>query len=192
MKYLLFSIFAFFSPVKDDSKNYEITRKYETQKYDLILSENDFEIRFYHTSLKAKVVSNRNSNSNFYKLFQFISGNNSKGQKIAMTTPVYMKNSESSNTMEFVLPSSYNINTISEPNDKSIEIYESEEKYFACVRYGGYSNSRKFNLHSKKLIEKLDELNIKTVGNVFYVSYDSPYKVINRRNEVMIEIDYQH
>ena len=191
MKYLLFSIFTFFSPVKDDSKNLEITKKYETQKYDLILSEKDFEIRFYHSSLKAKVVSNRNSNGNFYKLFQFISGNNSKGEKIAMTTPVYMKNSESLNTMEFVLPSSYNISTISEPNDKTIEIYESEEKFYACIRYGGYSNARKFNLHSKKLIEKLSELNIKTVGSVFFVSYDSPYKIINRRNEVMIEIDYQ-
>ena len=70
---------------------------------DVIFQEENFEIRFYDSALKAKVVSNRNSNSNFYKLFQFISGNNSKGQKIAMTTPVYMKNSESSNTMEFVL-----------------------------------------------------------------------------------------
>ena len=68
--------------------------KYETQKYDLIFSEDDFEIRFYHSSLKAKVVSQRNANGNFYKLFQFISGNNSKGEKIAMTTPVYMKNDD--------------------------------------------------------------------------------------------------
>ena len=71
--------------------------KYETQKYDLIFSEDDFEIRFYHSSLKAKVVSQRNSNGNFYKLFQFISGNNSKGEKIAMTTPVYMKNNDNTN-----------------------------------------------------------------------------------------------
>ena len=32
----------------------------------------DFEIRFYHSSLKAKVVSQKNANGNFYKLFQFI------------------------------------------------------------------------------------------------------------------------
>ena len=83
--------------------------KYETQKYDLIFSEDDFEIRFYHSSLKAKVVSQRNANGNFYKLFQFISGNNSKGEKIAMTTPVYMKNDDNSNTMEFVMPASYDI-----------------------------------------------------------------------------------
>ena len=59
------------------------TNKYETQKYDTILSDDDFEIRFYHTSLKAKVVSNGGANSNFYKLFRFISGNNSNGEKIA-------------------------------------------------------------------------------------------------------------
>ena len=167
------------------------TNKYETQKYDLIFSDENFEIRFYHSSLKAKVVSERSANGNFYKLFQFISGNNSKGEKIAMTTPVYMKDEENSNTMEFVMPSSYNIESISKPNDESIEIYESEAKYFACVRYGGYYNSGKFNTHSKKLIEKLSELNIKTRGDLFYVSYNSPYKVFNRRNEVMVEIEYQ-
>ena len=42
--------------------------KYETQKYDLIFSEDEFEIRFYPSSLKAKVVSTRNANGNFYKL----------------------------------------------------------------------------------------------------------------------------
>lgn len=180
MKYILLILFVLVSSIR-----------YETQKYDVIVSDDDFEIRFYHSSLKAKVVSNRNANGNFYKLFQFISGNNSKGEKIAMTTPVYMKNDERSNTMEFVMPSSYNIESISKPNDESIEIYESQPKYFACIRYGGYSNSKKFNMYSKKLIEKLSGLNIKTVGDLFYVSYNSPYKVFNRRNEVMAEIEYQ-
>jgi len=180
MKYIFITLLMLFS-----------SSKYETQKYDLIFSEDEFEIRFYPSSLKAKVVSTRNANGNFYKLFQFISGNNSKSEKIEMTTPVYMKEDNNTNTMEFVMPSSYNMESISKPNDESVEIYESEAKYFACVRYGGYSNSGKFNTHSKKLIEKLSELNIKTKGDLFYVSYNSPYKVFNRRNEVMVEIEYQ-
>ena len=107
-----------------------------------------------------------------------------------MTTPVYMKNNDNSNTMEFVMPSSYKLESISKPNDDNVVLYESQAKHFACVRYGGYSNSSKFESNSKKLIEKLSELNIKTVGDLFYVSYNSPYKVFNRRNEVMIEIEY--
>ena len=179
MKYILLSLLMVFS-----------SSKYETQKYDIIFVEDNFEIRFYQATLKAKVVSNRNANGNFYKLFQFISGNNSNSEKIAMTTPVYMKNGDNKNTMEFVMPSSYNIETISKPKDENVVVFESDAKHYACIRYGGYSNSNKFNNHSKKLIEKLSDLNIKTVGEIFYVSYNSPYKVFGRRNEVMVEIDY--
>ena len=165
---------------------------YETQKYDVILSDNNFEIRFYDSSLKAKVASDRSANGNFYKLFQFISGNNSKGEKIAMTTPVYMKNDENQNTMEFVMPSSYNLETISQPKDKDVVIFESEPKYYACVKYGGYSNSKKFDTHSKKLLKKINALNINIKGDIFYVSSNSPYKLFNRRNEAMVEIIYEN
>ena len=165
--------------------------KYETQNYDLILSDKNFEIRFYPSSLKAKVASSKSANGNFYKLFQFISGNNSKGEKIEMTTPVYMKSDDNFNTMEFVMPSSYDMESISKPNDKNIVVYESEAKYYACIRYGGYSNSSKFDKHSQKLIQKLSKLNITSIGDIFYVSYNSPYKVFNRRNEVMVEIKYK-
>ena len=33
-------------------------------------------------------------------------------------------------------------------------------------------------MHSKKLIEKLSELNIETVGDLFYVSYNSPIRFL--------------
>ena len=29
-------------------------------------------------------------------------------------------------------------------------------------------------------------------GDVFYVSYNSPYKLFNRRNEAMVEINYEN
>ena len=37
----------------------------------------------------------------------------------------------------------------------------------------------------------VSRLNIKTKGDLFYVSYNSPYKVFNRRNEVMVEVEYE-
>lgn len=163
---------------------------YETQKYSVILNDDDFEIRYYEPAIKASVTSDENSNNNFYKLFQFISGNNSKNEKIEMTTPVYMKSEDEKNKMEFVMPSKFNMDNISLPNDASISIYETQAKYFACVRYGGYSNSSKFQEHSTRLSEKLREMDIQMIGDIFYVSYNSPYKVFNRRNEVMVEIEY--
>ena len=75
----------------------------ETQKYNVIETLENIEIRFYPPSMKAKVSSNRN----FSKLFQYISGNNEKNEKIAMTTPVYMTEQKGKTTMEFVLPAKY-------------------------------------------------------------------------------------
>ena len=63
-----------------------LSQQNETQKYDVVKSLENIEIRFYPASMKAKVSSNRN----FSKLFKYISGNNDKNEKIAMTTPVYM------------------------------------------------------------------------------------------------------
>ena len=107
-----------------------------------------------------------------------------------MTTPVYMKSEDEKNKMEFVMPSKFNMDNISTPNDTSISIYETQAKYFGCVRYGGYSNSSKFQEHSEILSKKLREMDIKMIGDIFYVSYNSPYKVFNRRNEAMVEIEY--
>ena len=47
---------------------------YETQKYELIMSEDEFEIRFYPAALKAKVISTRNANGNFYNYFNLLAG----------------------------------------------------------------------------------------------------------------------
>jgi effector-binding domain-containing protein len=94
--------------------------------------------------------------------------------------------------MEFVLPSNYDLETISEPNDQDVVIFKSEAKHYACIKYGGYSNSNKFENHSRKLIKKVTEMNLVTKGDVFYVSYNSPYKIFNRRNEAMIEVVYNN
>ena len=40
---------------------------YETQKYDVVLKENNFEIRYYPPVVKAKVLSENGSNKNFMK-----------------------------------------------------------------------------------------------------------------------------
>ncbi len=159
----------------------------ETQKYNVIETLEDIEIRFYPPSMKAKVSSNRN----FSKLFQYISGNNEKNEKIAMTTPVYMTEQKGKTTMEFVLPAKYSKDNAALPKDKDITVYSSKPGYYAAIRFGGYSNSDKVNTHHKKLLEKIKENNISIVSNKpIALSYNSPYKVFNRRNEVLVEINY--
>ena len=97
----------------------------EIQNYEVIKNVEDFEIRFYPPSMKAKVTSDRN----FAKLFRYISGNNVNNEKIAMTAPVYMTSKNGKNTMEFVLPSIYSEKNAVKPIDKDIEVYLSKPGY---------------------------------------------------------------
>lgn len=160
---------------------------YETQKYEVVKQIENIEIRFYPPSLMAKV----SSGGGFMKLFQYISGQNDKNEKMAMTTPVHMKNENNKSTMEFVLPSKYSLDNIANPNDKNIKIYNSKPIYYAAITYGGYSNSEKVKKNHSTLLNKLKAEGFKTINDKpIVLSYNSPYKFFNRRNEVLVEVEF--
>ncbi len=166
------------------------SQKYETHKYETLLSDGNFEVRLYSPVLKAKTYSSKGSSNNFGKLFRYISGYNETNQKISMTTPVYMKDDEKGSMMEFVLPSKFNMNNVSMPKSENIEIYLDKGGYYATIQYGGYSNQYKREKYTKALIEKLKTNNIVLNGDFLYLSYDSPYKFYGRRNEVIVSVIY--
>ena len=160
---------------------------YETQKYEVVKQIENIEIRFYPPSLMAKV----SSGGGFMKLFQYISGQNDKNEKMAMTTPVHMTNENNKSTMEFVLPSKYSLDNIATPNDKNIKIYNSKPGYYAAITYGGYSNSEKVKKNHSTLLNKLKAEDFKTLNDKpIILSYNSPYKFFSRRNEVLVEVDF--
>ena len=166
------------------------SQNYETHNYETLFSDDSFEVRLYDSVLKAKTFSKRGSNNNFGKLFRYISGYNQKNEKISMTTPVYMRTEEEGSMMEFVLPSKYDMNNVSMPLSENVEVYLDQGGHYASVQYGGFSNNSKRNRYSKELINKLQEHDIQSIGEFFYLSYDSPYKFYGRRNEVIIAINY--
>jgi hypothetical protein len=94
--------------------------------------------------------------------------------------------------MEFVLPVKYLEKNIVLPKDNSIEVYKSKEGVFASITYSGYSNSNKISENYRLLVNKLNEKNIPIISNrPIVLSYNSPYKVFNRRNEVLLEVVYR-
>ena len=166
-----------------------MAQKYETQVYEVVKKFDDVEIRFYPEAAKIKIKSNYSRNNNFRKLFEYIAGNNNRSEKIAMTTPVYM--SEDKQMMEFVLPKEYNSGTFPIPNNKEVEAYISSPSYFAVIGYGGFSNKKKERLYKEKLKDVLDSNNINSIKPPQILSYDSPYKFLNRRNEIIVEVDFK-
>ena len=107
-----------------------------------------------------------------------------------MTTPVYMKEDINGSMMEFVLPSTLNENNTSQPLSKDVELYMDQGGVYASITYSGYSNNKKRNKYTSQLNKKLEKMNIDKIGDFVHVSYDSPYKFYNRRNEVIIKVKY--
>ena len=163
---------------------------YESQPYRVISTVDNVEIRFYPPATKVSVEGSLRSNSNFNALFQYISGNNSESEKIAMTTPVYMQNSEESQRMEFVLPSKFVNSDAPQPLQEDVKVYTSKAAHFAAIRFGGYSNSSKVESNTIRLMSVLKAENVEVIGEPILLSYDAPYKFYNRRNEILVEIAY--
>ena len=163
-------------------------QRYESQPYEVIQSLGDLEIRFYPPAMMAKTMAN--TGNPFSTLFRYISGSNQKNEKIEMTTPVYMYPEDGTSAMEFVLPKKYMHQQAPAPSGTNVKIYESKPGYFAAVSYGGYSNATKVKIHTDRLMSEMHKHNLKATSNPVVLSYDSPYKVMNRRNEILVEINY--
>jgi len=165
------------------------SQKYETHSFKTLFSDNNFEIRKYDPVMKARAFS-KSGNNNFMKLFRYISGNNEKNQKISMTTPVYMKEKNNGSMMEFVLPANFNESNTSKPLSKEVELYMDNGGTYASISYGGYSNSVKRKKYTSRLSDIILKMNLDKIGDFVYLSYDSPYKFYNRKNEVIVEVNY--
>jgi len=170
--------------------NWIMGQRYESQPYEILQSMDDLEIRFYPPAMMAKTKAN--TGNPFSTLFRYISGSNQNNEKIEMTTPVHMYPEDGTSAMEFVLPKKYMEQDVPIPSQSNVEIYQSEPGYFAAVRYGGYSNASKVKTHTDRLMGEIQKHNLKAISNPVVLSYDSPYKVMNRRNEIVVEIDYEN
>ena len=76
------------------------------------------------------------------------------------------------------------------PNDRDLEAYISNPRYFAAIRYSGYSNVNKVQKHRNELKSILDNNGLEIISNFYLLSYDAPTKFYNRRNEILYEIRY--
>ena len=163
-----------------------MAQQYETQQFEVIKTIGEAEIRFYPSVMKIKA----NRSNGFGSLFGYISGKNVKGQKIAMTTPVYMQEDEGKKVMEFVLPRELDLQSTPNALSDRVEVYESKPGYFIAYPFGGYAVDWISNRAIKALKEiiKSNEVNIEC--DPILLVYNSPYKVINRKNEILFKVNY--
>ena len=163
----------------------------EEAKYDIVKSNNTYEIRKYTDRLAIQVVST-NGNNGFRKLFNYISGNNEKNQKIKMTVPVTVMEKSGNMTMQFYLPSKFDKNNIPNPTGSDVEVINIEGGYYAVIRYSGRASENNFIKHKSILEDKLFKDNISIKSPAIKATYNSPFTLpLMRRNEAMFKVEYK-
>lgn len=170
---------------------------YESAKYRVMEADQAFEIREYPPLKLVSTpmsFSSQGNDGSFMRLFQFISGGNSKQQKVSMTTPVFMnpERQESTGQMAFVIPSQIVNEGVPEPSNQQVKIQEREAGLFAVRRFAGRISEQTMREQESRLREWLAAKGLDVDGELEVAGYDPPWMPGPlRRNEVLVRIRTQ-
>ena len=164
----------------------------ETYPYSVVKKYDSFEIRTYKATLFTSVKLSTNkykesSRKGFSILAGYIFGGNNKNEKIEMTSPVAMSLDDSMTVM-FMVPKKFNKETLPQPNQSQIKFREEPAKTVAAITFGGWADDEKIEEYKLKLKAALDGQRIKYTNNFYFLGYNPPYEVLNRKNEIIVEL----
>ena len=163
----------------------------EEAKYDVVKSNEIYEIRKYSDRLAVQAL-NTNENNSFRKLFNYISGDNETNEEIKMTIPVTQMEKKGNMTMQFYLPSKFNKDNVPNPSSSDVEIVNIEGGYYAVIRYSGRASNKNFIKHKEILENELKKDNISIAGPAIKASYNSPFTLpMLKRNEAMFKVNWK-
>lgn len=140
------------------------------------------------TQIPADNYSNVSSQG-FRRIAGYIFGGNEKQESIAMTAPVQMSFSDTSEMMFFMPNKFSSINGLPTPNDKRVQIKELGEREVAAISFKGWANDKTINRQKEILVGILNTEDIAYDPASFaYLGYNPPYQLSNRRNEIIVTL----
>ncbi|MFO7766810.1 MAG: heme-binding protein, partial [Pelovirga sp.] len=128
----------------------------EEASYEVVKTEGSFEVRDYAPSILAETYVKGDfdeaGSTAFRRLFRYISGENraqakiamtapvsqQTGEKIAMTAPVGQQKSGGQWVVSFMMPASYDMDTLPVPDDPLVTLRQVPARRMAAIRYSGF------------------------------------------------------
>jgi hypothetical protein len=164
----------------------------EIAPYTVLQKEEPYELRHYErlvlvTTPYEDIEEQRNP---FMRLFDYISGANDGTQEIAMTAPVFMdRQGNTSETMSFVLPESFSLESAPEPENSAVKLEELKNYTVATVTFNGLLGTENIEEHNELLNQWIAKMDLETIGPAKVAGYNPPYTIPwMRRNEVLIPV----
>ena len=163
----------------------------EIQKYDVVENQPGFQLRRYAPhSLVTKPMSGSMAsagNSAFGYLASYISGQNERGQQIAMTAPVLQQKTANGYEVSFVMPDELRDPPKPRPG---LELRSIESKLMAAIKFSGSASDELFERKAKELVSSLEAAGYRVISEPLYARYNGPWTPpLLRRNEVLVEVE---
>ncbi|MCY1675684.1 heme-binding protein [Pseudarthrobacter sp. SL88] len=187
----------------------------EQQPYESVRRYPHFELRRYPDYVVAEVAVaadfDRAGNVAFRRLFNYISGNNKGGAKLAMTAPVVQEAGQSQKlamtapviqagpltggggsaefVVAFVLPAGLTADTAPVPTDPTVKIRAVPGSLAAVLRFSGRGSEANFERRNNGLQAALSLAGLTPLGAPRFARFDPPFKPwFLRRNEVVQDV----
>lgn len=154
----------------------------------------DFELRRYPDHNLVEVNErgdySQAGSRGFRPLFQFITGNNSSNQNIAMTAPVIQREVRpGTHSVAFVMPQAMATELIPVPLNPNVSRVSVPEHDAAVMSFSGLWSESKFNKVAQKLRQAVQREGLVASGEVYSARYDPPWKPgFLRRNEALLDL----
>jgi effector-binding domain-containing protein len=181
----------------------------EEAAYKVLRKENNFEIRDYAPHILAETVVEGDleeaGDKAYRRLFRYISGENrsrdkmamaapvsqeQKGEKIQMTAPVGQRSVQEEWAVSFMMPASYTLETLPEPEDPKVTLRQVPARRMAAVRYSGFWSEKNYLRYKLELESWIHERGLTVVGDPIWARYNPPFTPwFLRRNEILIPVD---
>ena len=180
----------------------------EEAKYAVVVSERSFELRLYEPHIVAETAVaaefDEAGNEAFQRLFNYISGNNTArqdiamttpvgqtaaGQKIDMTTPVGQQQQGDRWLVSFMMPAEFTLDTLPKPRDPLVQLRQVPAQHMAAITYSGFWNEKGYLRHKEKLMQWLNDKGYQVAGEPSWARYNPPLMPwFMRRNEVLVPV----
>jgi hypothetical protein len=179
----------------------------EEQRYDVVRTEPEFELRHYPQHIVAEVEVEGTFESAgttaFRPLVSYIGGRNASSTGLAMTAPVIQRREEPQDlgavttavtdkgryVVSFVLPDDVTTDTVPAPSDTKVIVRAVPEEYAAVSRFSGRWTASSYRTRVDALTEAVAAAGLTPTGPARFARFDPPWTPwFRRRNEVVLPV----
>ena len=91
-------------------------------------------------------------------------------------------------SMSFYMPPQMTMEDLPSPTNPYVTVHTQPARIVAVMSFGGWASDKAIKSKYNRLCFLLNEHGIDFIEGVDYFGYNPPYQVINRLNEVVIEL----